>query len=99
MRVIAPDTTGLPDGFHTLRVHDGCAWMRIPADPASFGLVQRPLETGPQARAAKLPPGVVHRLPRREIARQVAPRAARAQQIKEGIEDRAERVAPEPSMR
>ena len=64
--------------------------MWVPADPASLGLVQRSVEKGPEAGAAKLTPMIIDRLPRREIARQVAPRTAGTQQIKEGIEDGAE---------
>jgi hypothetical protein len=79
--VVATDTAGLFDGFHRLGVHNGRAWMWIPADPPVLGLPQRPVEKGPKARAAKLTPMIVHGLPRREIAGQIAPGAARTQQI------------------
>src|SRR5258706_15153863 len=73
--------------------------MGILANSASVGLVQRPIAKSPQARAAKLTPMIIHGLPRRKIAREVAPRAARSEQIKERIEDGAAGVTAESAMR
>lgn len=60
--------------------------------------MQSPPEVRPEASAAELPEVVVHRLPWRKIARQVAPGTARAQEIKERVKDAAERVTAESSM-
>jgi hypothetical protein len=59
----------------------------------------RAVEKGPKASAAKLTPMNLYRLPRREIAGQVAPRTTRTRQIKARIENGTEGVVAEPSMR
>jgi hypothetical protein len=99
VRIVTTDTPGLLHGFHTLCVHDGRARMWILADPASFGLVQRPIDQSPKTLAAKLTPMIIDGLPGREVAWQVAPRTACAQYIKKRIEDRAEGMPTESSMR
>jgi hypothetical protein len=93
--IIAADTTCLLHGLDALCIYNGRARVWIPADPSALGLPQRAVEAGPEAGAAKPMPMIVHDLPRREIARQVAPRTARAQHIKQRIEDRAEGMPAE----
>jgi hypothetical protein len=97
--VIPTDATGFLDGFHTLRIHDSCAWVRVFADPPTLGLAQRTVDECPKAPTAKLTPMIIDCLPRREIAGQIAPRTARAKQIKESIEDRAKGMPSESPMR
>lgn len=99
MCVIATYVTGLFESVHTLRSHNGRAWIWVPAVPVAFGLVQCSIETGPKDCKAKLPPTVVNRLPWRNIARQIAPGTTRAEEIKYGVEDGAEGVTAKSAMR
>jgi hypothetical protein len=96
--IVSADATRLLNGFHTLCVHNGRARIRIPTDAPALGLPQRPVDKGPKTCAAKLAMMIIDRLPRREIAGEVAPRTAGTQQVKERIEHGAEGVASEAAM-
>ena len=89
------DAGGLLDGLHRLGIHDGRARMRLPPHAPTFSVPQPTPEMRPEASATKLSEVIVDRLPRRKITGQIAPGAARAQEIKQGIEDGAKRVAAE----
>jgi len=99
MRVESADAAGLLDRFHGLGVNDGCARIGVFANASTFGVPQRPPEMRPNACATKLSEVIVGGLPRWEFARQISPRTAGAQEIKDRVEDGAERVAAELSMR
>ena len=93
--VKAADASGLLDRFHTLGIHNGCTGMGIAALTLPFSDVQLSPEVGPEASAAELSEMIVDHLPRRKIARQIAPGAAGTQEIKERVKDAAEAVAAE----
>src|SRR5260370_30653558 len=82
-----------------LTVDDGGARIEVFANAPTFGVAQRPVEAGPETGAAKLCEMIVHGLPRRKVAGQVAPKTARAQHIKQCIQDRAERKPAEAPLR
>jgi hypothetical protein len=97
--VVAPNAGGLLDGLHTLAVHDGGTGMGIFAYPATLSFVRRSPEPCPQAGATELLEVIVHRLPWRKTAWQIAPRAAGPQQIEQGVEHGSQRVAAQTAMR
>ena len=97
--VKATNAGRLLDRLDRLGVHHGGARVGILAHASTFGLMQSPPEVRPEARATELPEVIVHGLPRRKIAQQVAPGTTRAQQIKERVEDDTEAVAAEPPVR
>jgi hypothetical protein len=84
---------------HGWRIHDRRTWMGIPADPSTLSLMQRPVKERPEAGAAKLTPMILHRLPWREIAGQIAPGTTGTKQIKKSVEDGPEAVAAESPAR
>src|SRR5215472_13895992 len=61
------------DRLDRLRIHDRRARVGIFSHPPTFSVPQPPPEVDPQARTTKLSEVIIHRLPGREIARQVAP--------------------------
>src|SRR5262249_30353935 len=79
--------------------HDSGTWVGIFSHPAPFRFMQRSPELGPQTGATKLPKVIIHSLPWRKTAWQIAPGAAGTQQIEQGVENGSERVAAEPAGR
>jgi hypothetical protein len=80
---------------HRLRpvcVHDGGARVRVATDALALGAVQGHIQQVPGALEAKAPEVVKHRLPRREVAREIAPGAAGAQDVEDSVQDAAQRV-------
>jgi hypothetical protein len=69
--------------------------MRILPHAPTFGVSQLSPEVRPEARATKLPQVVVNRLPRWNIAWEIAPGTPRAQEVEDRVEDGAEAVAAE----
>jgi hypothetical protein len=90
--VIAADAPRFLDRLDALAVHDGRARIGMSSDALALGAVQGRIERVQGVLAAELPEMVVHRLPGREIRGELAPRAAGAQHVEDGVEDTAKRV-------
>ena len=69
--------------------------MRILPHAPTFGVSQLSPEVRPEARATKLAQVVVDRLPRWNIAWEIAPGTPRAQEVENRVEDGVEAVAEE----
>ena len=85
--IVATDPSGLLDRLDTLSIHDGCTRLCIPAYPLALSISQGSKKAKPDAFEAQAPKMVEHGLPGREVARQVAPRAAGAQDVEDRVED------------
>ena len=77
----------LLNGFHTLRIHDRGARVRVPAHPLTFGHMEGTVQAEPKALKAPASEVVEDRLPRRKVGGQIAPRAAGAQDVENGVKD------------
>ena len=99
MSVVPADASRFLHRLDRLRVHDGRAGVRVFADPPAFSIAHCPVQRCPEPGPAQLLTMIVHGLPWRENARQVALGAACAQQVNVGSEDRAEGVAAESARR
>jgi hypothetical protein len=87
--VVAADTSRLLDSFHALAVHDACAWLTVASHALTLDTVERAIQQMPHAFEAKAAKMIEDCLPWWEIARQIAPGAAGAHDIEDGVEDTA----------
>src|SRR5262249_9452448 len=69
----------------------------VPPDPFAFGFPQGREQTKPEAFEAQAPEMVEHCLPWREITREITPRAARAQDVEDRVEDGTQWVGWRPA--
>src|SRR5260221_5552368 len=90
--VVAADSCRFLNGLHTLAVHDGGTWVWIPAHALPLSSMQGGLEKMPGAFEAERSEMVEHRLPGREVAREVAPGTPGAHHIEDSVEDAVQRV-------
>src|SRR5918998_6284581 len=97
MAVIAADRSRFLDGLHTMGVYDRCRRLRIPAHTLPLRCPERSEDAVPHTTQAKAAEVVVDCLPRREVTREVAPRASRPEQVEDRVEDGAQRVAARSS--
>src|SRR5260221_9715297 len=100
VRVVAANVGRLLDGLHTLAVHDGGTWVGVATDALTLCSMQRGTEQMPETLEAEAPELVEHRLPRREVGREVAPRhpgTAGAQHVEDGVEDATQRMRARPA--
>src|SRR5258706_15877593 len=68
--------------------------VQMAADTLPFRAVEGGIEQLPCTLQAEPPEVIKHRLPGWEVGRQIAPGAAGAQDIEDGVEDAAQRVGP-----
>jgi hypothetical protein len=87
--VMAADACRFFDGLHTLAVHYRRTRFRVAAYALALRAMEGRIEQVPDAFEAEAPEMVEHRLPGREIGREIAPRAAGAQDIEDSVEDTA----------
>src|SRR5258707_8717364 len=73
-------------------------WLSMMAALA-FGSMQGRIQQMPGTVEAETPEVVEHRLPGREVGGEIAPGAARAQHIEDGVEDTAQAVAAQSFFR
>src|SRR5260370_38885684 len=73
-------------------------WLSMMAALA-FGSMQGCIQVMPGHVEAETPEVVEHRLPGREVGGEIAPGAARAQHIEDGVEDTAQAVAAQSCLR
>src|SRR5690348_15087773 len=84
---IAATARRLLNALDDLRVHDRRRRLRISADPLAFRPMHGSEDNVPDAAEAKAAEMVVDRLPRREVAGQIPPRAAGAHEREECVKD------------
>lgn len=82
---------GLLNRLHALAIHDRRAWVGMAAHTFAFGAMHSRVEQMPCASQTETPEVIEDRLPRREVARQVAPGAATAYDIEDGVENAPQR--------
>src|SRR5215469_2593389 len=87
--VEAADAGRFLDCLHALAVHDRGARIGMATQPLQLGTMQGIVEKMPDASHPEAPKVIKDRLPRREVGREVAPGAARAQDIENRIQDAA----------
>jgi hypothetical protein len=87
LRVIALDRGGFLHGLDALGVHRGRGGFRVATRPLPFCRVQASEDKMPQPIEAESPEMVVDGGPRREVAREQAPRAAAPQDVEYCVED------------
>ena len=92
VRVISADAGGFLDGLHALAIQDGRARLGMATHALPLCPMQRCVEPMPPTVKAEPPEMVEHRLRRREVAGEVAPGAAGAQHVEDGIKDAAQRM-------
>jgi len=81
------DAGRLLDRLHTLAVHDGPARVGIPSDTLTLGAMKRHIEQVPGAVEAEASAMGEPPLPGREAGGEIAPGAASAQHVEDGVED------------
>jgi len=87
------DPGGFLDRFDALRIHDRRTRLCVPAHSLALGLSQGREQTKPgpfETQATKM---IEYGLPGWKVRWQVAPRATRAQHVKERVEDGSQRVS------
>src|SRR5260370_22319015 len=97
VRVKSTDPSGFLDGFHALGSDDRRTRLGIPDDPFAFSFSQGREQAKPGALEAQAREMIKDGLPRREIGWQVAPGTACVQDVKDRIEDGAQRVSGWPA--
>src|SRR5215467_14203790 len=85
--VIPLDATRFFRGFHTLAIHDRRRGVGVAARPQADGAAQRLVDLLPDPVQAPLAKGRIGGLPRRILAREIAPGTAGAQDVKEGVDE------------
>ncbi len=78
--------------LHLCRIQNGSTGMKVPSLPFALGPMERRQQECPGAFKAQAPEMVEDRLPRREVGWEVAPGAARAQHVEDGIKNGARGV-------
>jgi hypothetical protein len=97
--IIAFDATRFLRGFHTLAVHNGRRGGGVAACPQTDGAAQRLVYLLPDPVQAPLAKGCIGGLPRRILARQIAPGTTGTQDVKKGIDEEPLRPGPRPATR
>jgi len=95
--VVAADAGRLLNGFHTLRIQNGSARVRISAHALTRGSVQGALHMEPVALEAPTTRVALHRLPGWKVGGQITPWAAGAQDGDESIDDVRQQVRSWPA--
>src|SRR5262249_14217080 len=88
--VIAADAARFLDGLHALAVHNRRARVRMAAGALTFCTVQGRIDRVQSVLAAESPEMVIHGLPGGKILGEIAPGAAGAQHVEDGVEDAAQ---------
>ena len=97
MAVISADRSRFLYSLHTLGVYDRCRRLRILAHALPLGCPECSEDAVPHTTQAEAAEVIVDRLLRREVTREVAPRASRPEQVEDRVEDGAQRVAAQSS--
>ena len=90
--IVAADAARLLNGLDALAISDRRARIGLATRALAIGAMQGRIERMRGVRAAELPEVVIHWLPSKEIAGEIAPRTAGAQRIEDGVEDATQGV-------
>lgn len=94
VRIVAADAGRRLNGLRILAVYDRSIRVRVATDVLTLGAMQCGIEPAPGTIEAKASEMLVDCLPRTEVGGHVAPGAASAQDVKDGVEDAAQLARP-----